>query len=472
MTDQASKETSKEGSKEDNMKPSVILSKPLYLIAAMVLVIVFVAVAAGYPNAYAVSIDGEEVALVESPEVAEEVLEEIILDLGKGREVALGADIGYKKIHSKDETASNGELSKIFKEHLNFLCEAAAVTVDGEPKVWVEDEETAERVIERIRKCFVPEGEIELVRVDFEEKVESQKGRVNAEKIVDAAAAEELLRNGKVKVTSHIIEEGDSLWTIARANNTRVKHILEANPGLSEDSILSLGQEVKLTKTEPMVNVIAEYNKTVVKEIPKETKYRDDGNLQSGKTKVIKKGEDGEKEVVYHVVTTNGVNISAEPVSKKVTKEPVAELVAKGTKKTTRANYTVASRSSSGGGGGSLSWPTRGSISSRYSYRGREFHGAIDIAARSGTPITAAAGGTVTTAGWGGGYGNQIVINHGGGMSTRYAHCSALNVKVGQKVSQGQVIGRVGATGRATGAHLHFEVMVNGAKKNPINYLR
>ena len=96
MTDQASKETSKEGSKEDNMKPSVILSKPLYLIAAMVLVIVFVAVAAGYPNAYAVSMGGEG-GIGEGPKWRKGIGGNYP-GFGKGREVALGADIGYKKI--------------------------------------------------------------------------------------------------------------------------------------------------------------------------------------------------------------------------------------------------------------------------------------------------------------------------------------------------------------------------------------
>ncbi len=98
-------------------------------------------------------------------------------------------------------------------------------------------------------------------------------------------------------------------------------------------------------------------------------------------------------------------------------------------------------------------------------------HFGQDFAIKTGTPIKAAAGGTVTKAGWSSGYGNYTCIDHGGGLSTCYAHQSKISVKVGQTVAQGQVIGLVGNTGRSTGSHLHFEVRVNGAAVNPSKYI-
>ena len=90
-----------------------------------------------------------------------------------------------------------------------------------------------------------------------------------------------------------------------------------------------------------------------------------------------------------------------------------------------------------------------------------------------GTNIVAAESGTVILAsyGWNGGYGNYIIINHGNGVTTRYAHASQLYVSVGQTVSKGQVIAAVGTTGNSTGPHLHFEVRINGSHRNPLNYL-
>ena len=97
-------------------------------------------------------------------------------------------------------------------------------------------------------------------------------------------------------------------------------------------------------------------------------------------------------------------------------------------------------------------------------------HAGIDIAVPYGTPIHAAASGTVIYAGWMGGYGNFVIIDHGGGLSTGYAHQSSIAVG-GGSVSQGQVIGYVGCTGHCFGPHLHFEVRINGTPVDPLGYL-
>ena len=99
------------------------------------------------------------------------------------------------------------------------------------------------------------------------------------------------------------------------------------------------------------------------------------------------------------------------------------------------------------------------------------FHPGIDIGVSYGTPIHAAAAGKVIYAAWLGGYGNLIVVDHGNGLATAYAHQSRFASGSGQHVSQGQVIGYVGSTGYSTGPHLHFEVRVNGKPVNPVNYL-
>jgi murein DD-endopeptidase MepM/ murein hydrolase activator NlpD len=124
-------------------------------------------------------------------------------------------------------------------------------------------------------------------------------------------------------------------------------------------------------------------------------------------------------------------------------------------------------------GGGRFIWPVNGPITSPFCERRawEACHPGIDIGVPSGTPIRAAGTGTVAIAGWVSGYGNYTCINHGGGFSTCYGHQSKIEVGVGQHVTQGQVIGLSGCTGLCFGPHVHFEVRINGAVTNPVNYL-
>ncbi len=122
-------------------------------------------------------------------------------------------------------------------------------------------------------------------------------------------------------------------------------------------------------------------------------------------------------------------------------------------------------------------WPTEGFISSRFGWRKspfsekREKHNGLDIVAKVGTPIYAPANGFVALADVNNGYGNNVALNHGGGITTRYAHMEKYVVKKGQRVKRGELIGYVGNTGRSSGPHLHYEVLLNGVHVNPMNYI-
>jgi murein DD-endopeptidase MepM/ murein hydrolase activator NlpD len=137
----------------------------------------------------------------------------------------------------------------------------------------------------------------------------------------------------------------------------------------------------------------------------------------------------------------------------------------------------VGGSGSTGSGNGSLSWPVSGPVVSPFGYRihpilgYKKLHTGIDIAVGYGVPIHSAAAGTVIYASWMGGYGNVIIVDHGDGLSTLYAHQSSLAVGNGVRVSRGQTVGYVGSTGFSTGPHLHFEVRVNGTPVDPMGYL-
>ena len=127
---------------------------------------------------------------------------------------------------------------------------------------------------------------------------------------------------------------------------------------------------------------------------------------------------------------------------------------------------------------GRLSWPVQGRISSVYGYRthpvtgARKLHSGLDIAAPSGTPLAAAAGGRIVLADWFGGYGLTVIIDHGGGVATLYAHQSRLAVSAGDTVGSGDLVGYVGSTGLSTGPHVHFEVRTQGTAEDPLPWLR
>lgn len=120
---------------------------------------------------------------------------------------------------------------------------------------------------------------------------------------------------------------------------------------------------------------------------------------------------------------------------------------------------------------GGFIWPVSAPITSPFGWRWGRMHEGLDLGAGEGTPIAAAAAGTVIVAGWVGGYGNLVVIDHGGGIATAYGHQSSIAVSVGRQVTQGQTIGYVGNTGHSFGPHLHFEVRVNGQAVDPLGYL-
>lgn len=118
---------------------------------------------------------------------------------------------------------------------------------------------------------------------------------------------------------------------------------------------------------------------------------------------------------------------------------------------------------------GKMAWPTNGHrITQYYSWS----HTGLDIANKTGTPLFAAEAGTVEYSGWSNGYGYNVLINHGGGTKTRYAHASKLFVKAGDSVARGENIAAMGSTGWSTGPHIHFEVIINGKKQNPLNYIK
>lgn len=418
------------------------------------------------PNAYAVVIDGEQVAYVAQETEAVDILEELLQEKNIYGPVRHLEQVTYEPVRVKAQDITETQnLKPILEENLSFVAEATAIIIDGKEVGIVPDFATAEGIISSIKQKYMPtekEG-LSLETVAFEENIVFEPRETGIDSFSDPQALEELLYLGTEKMETYTVVEGDSLWTIARRHGMTVDDLKAANPELKSE-LLSIGQELKLIKAEPLLHLVTTYRVNREETIPFQTKYESDNSMYRGQERLKKPGVAGQKSVQYRIVERNGSQISKEVISEKILKKPEDKVVLRGTK------TMVASRGD--GGSGQLAWPIRGTISSRFGYRGKEFHTGLDISAPKGTPIGAAEAGKVIFAGRSGGYGLMVTIDHGNGLTTRYAHCSEIKVKVGDQVSRGQVIALVGATGRATGSHIHFEVRVNGNPKNPLNYLR
>ena len=202
-----------------------------------------------------------------------------------------------------------------------------------------------------------------------------------------------------------------------------------------------------------------------------------DNTLPKGKKVLERAGVYGIKQITYDVSYLDGVEQTRTLVSEEVVKEPVSKILRVGTKSTGALEkfVYVSPGETPAGATGSFLLPTAGTLTSNFEGRNLfgvyEFHGAIDVANKVGTAIYASDGGVVTLARRFDSYGNCIIIDHGNGFETLYAHLDAYCVKEGDVVGQGWQIGKMGKTGRVTGSHLHFEVRLNGEKVDPLKFI-
>ncbi|RKL62863.1 LysM peptidoglycan-binding domain-containing protein [Thermoanaerobacteraceae bacterium SP2] len=324
----------------------------------------------------------------------------------------------------------------------------------------VKDKATADAVLQGIKDYYVNMSPGELVKIEVSNSVKLVEKFVNPDEIITAEAAKNLILKGTLELATYKVKQGDTLWTIAKEQNMPLDDLIKANPQLKSENKLALGEVINLKSIKPLLDVTVTKKVTYQEPLAFETQVVKDDTLWKWDQKVKQPGENGTKEVAAQVVYKNGIKVGQEVLSEKVLKEPVTRIVARGTR------AEVAFR-----GSGRFLWPSVGKITSPFGRRGREFHTGIDVAADRGTPIRASNSGTVTFAGRKGSYGNLVIINHGGGFETYYAHASSILVSVGDKVEKGQQIATVGTTGRTTGPHVHFEVRLNGNPQNPLSYL-
>jgi murein DD-endopeptidase MepM/ murein hydrolase activator NlpD len=401
-------------------------------------------------------IDGKAVGLVTNTDKFEALMEELKASVSStvGTEISSDDKPVYilRLVFGKDIT-DEFQLRQNILSTFDEVAEAYAIYQNERLVCGALDEETAYEMIEKVKSMYAEDGADQ--KVEFVDDIIVRKEYIPVGFIRTAEGVFDALTATKEAPKVYTVADNDTLWGIANKFGMSVDELFALNDNLSET--IHAGQEIHITKSEPLISVKTSYVYEGEKPIPYEVDEVADDSMYVGNKKVIKEGVEGKKYVVEEVVKINGEPVETKVIKEEVISQPVAATVSVGTRKTLAT--------------GSFSRPVYGTISSRYGRRGGRMHQGLDIAASTGTPIRAADGGTVTYAGWQGGYGYLVIVNHGNGYQTYYGHCSAIHVKVGQKVDKGDHIANVGNTGRSSGPHLHFEVRANGVPQNPANYV-
>lgn len=266
----------------------------------------------------------------------------------------------------------------------------------------------------------------------------------------------------------YTIEDGDSHLLICDKLDMSMAEMEILNPGFEQMELYG-GEKLVKRMEIPFISVAVTLKENYNVDVDYTSNYHNDSSLYIGTSRVTKEGTKGVNNVTANVKYVNGMELSRVVINSRVVTAPIPEEIAIGTKPPPEGEY-----SSETAGYGKFIWPVNGGYVSELTEwdGGYSGHRGVDIAAPYGTSIYAGASGTVTfTSNWYYGYGMCVIIQHDNGLSTLYAHCSSIFVQTGQQVTQGECIAAVGATGKATGNHLHFEVRNGYEKYNPVDYI-
>ena len=305
--------------------------------------------------------------------------------------------------------------------------------------------------------------------VDFTRDIQLVDGTYPASDLLTYSGIKSVFESKVIESYSYVVRSGDTQQTIASYYGMTVDRFTELNGQLAADK-LTAGNILDVKVEEPLVQVACTRQVTETVSIPFSTEIVE-GVSASGKAEIITQGVNGSKTVTANIVTVNGRETERVVLSEKVLVKPVTQKMTEGTQSSISYSASYYGETGSGTLKESLIWPLPDNGGTETCYYGEDGHQGIDLAIDAGTDIYAAASGTVVVAGWYYTYGNCVVIDHGNGVRTLYGHCSSLNVSVGDEVARGDLIGKVGMTGYATGNHLHFEVHINNRTCDPYTYI-
>ena len=366
------------------------------------------------------------------------------------------------------------ELEQDSTRELNVLT-AEVVSIEGQEKETEEQAVSAfpEAGIEakitdaiasadpEIEKNF-GEYELGILSMNFAQEVEIVETYLPESQLKPVEQAIEEVTKEQETVTTYEVVSGDTLSEISLKVNIPLEDLIAMNETLeNENSMIRVGDELIITVPEPELSMEYQEENYVEEVYDADVIYVDEDSWYTNQTQVLQQPSSGFRKVIAVTSYLDSKVVDREIIKEEIVMEAVPKIVKRGTRiPPTYIKPISGGRLSSGYG--KRSRPTKGAST---------FHKGVDWAVPTGTAVYASCGGTVAKAGWGSGYGYVVYINHEDGRQTRYGHLSKVLVKAGQTVKQGEKIALSGNTGVSTGSHLHFEILINGVQKNPLNYL-
>lgn len=409
---------------------------------------------------------GTQIAYISSEKTYEDATElmnqRMIHDTSDGDEVKYAPNFQLVA-GNVDYLTPDSVCDLLIRQSNGIIEEASGLYVNGELKGAVKSSADLRYMLQN--QLDIAKNDEEDATARFTQNIQIVSGLYPTDSIITTDAMQRFISGSTSSLTTYTVQDGDTVSSLADSFGMSPDALRNLN-NITGDA-LNQGDLLRVTKTEPNLTIELIRKVTYESVIPYTTITQLDDTQYTDYTVVLTEGSDGMQTCVDIVHTINGSETQREVYSRTVTKEVVNKVVLTGTKKRPQFEKGIAS--------GTLTWPVPAlhTITTYFEYRWGSFHTGIDISGSSayGCTIVAADGGVVSLSGWNDGYGECIIINHENGMKTLYGHCSSLLVSEGEAVAKGQAIARVGSTGYSTGAHCHFEVIVNGTYQNPLNYV-
>ncbi len=417
-------------------------------------------------------IGNEKIGYVENERFANYIIEKAQkqIELELGTEIKLAENLSTERPVAGNKQNTEEELIKAIKEKVEYDINACSIKINDKTVVVLPTENAANAVLNEIKNQYDDTKTVvdfiadkSALKTWFEEEVKITSEFVNKSKVDEIDAAIAKLASKGAATAEYEVKSGDTLSKIASGyEGVTVADIYKLNPGLTEKN-LQIGKKIKLGASKPIISVIFKGKKTFEEIIPKPVTKKNNDSKDTTYKKVIKEGKDGKKKVTANVTMVGGTIQTKELIKEEIIQEPVEEIIEVGTKK-------IEAKSSTG----VFTMPTHGRITAKFGEkRDGYIHKGIDIANGIGTTIYASTNGRVCETGYdAGGYGKYMKIQHSNGYVTLYGHLSKIIAKEGDTVTKDTKIAQMGNSGRSTGPHLHFELMKNGEKLNPLKYVR